>query len=830
MAAQEGATVPFMARYRKERTGNLDEVQIQLVLDAQEEWDTLLKRQKFIVSEIDKQGKLNPELTKQIFSTFRLEILEDLYLPYKIKKKTKAVVAKEAGLEPLADILWDLGHGVGELGAQVTLEALATPFVITEKGVKDVPHALQGVQDILTERLAESKELRELTRKNLFERGFVMSKKTDKAKVPSKYENYFDYYEEAASLADPKNSHRYLALRRAWMEEEISVTLGTPDPAATWVQDLEESFVRAALTKENSLGAEILKKAARLALKAYVYPSIENEVHKALKAVADSAAIDVFADNVKNLLLASPFGAKAVLGVDPGIRTGCKLAVVDAAGAYKIDAVVHLHSDAEKAEAAKLFEKLVKDSGIAAIAVGNGTAGRETERFIREALKTAGLSGTPVVMVNESGASIYSASEIARQEFPNLDLTVRGAISIARRLQDPLAELVKVDPKSIGVGQYQHDVAPALLKKSLENTVDYCVNRVGVNLNTASEHLLSHVAGIGPSLAKSILEHRAQVGLFKKRDDLLKVPRFSKNTFEQAAGFLRIPNADYPLDNTGIHPERYGFLESLAKNLSKEIKDLLGPEGVKYIRGQSQELAKLREELGEFTFQDILTELEKPGRDPRESFVPFAFRDDIFELKDLKSGMLCPGIVTNVANFGAFVDIGVHQDGLVHISQISDRFVKDPRELVKPGDQVKVRVLEVNLEKKQISLSMKSDPAELAAAAAAEAAKREADFASRRNAAPLGGRGGASHANPRGGPGAPRSPYRGGVPQGGNRGNSAGPRGPSRDHRSGGADRGPRRDSRDHRETSPRSSAPQKALSSNPFEKLAALKDSFKKS
>jgi uncharacterized protein len=440
-----------------------------------------------------------------------------------------------------------------------------------------------------------------------------------------------------------------------------------------------------------------------MALKVYVLPSIENEVHRALKDIADEAAIKVFAENVRKLLLAAPFGAKAVLGVDPGIRTGCKLAVVDDSGKYVASDVIHLQSPGEQERAKRLLAELVANASIRAIAVGNGTAGRETETFVRDSLKEAGLN-VPVVMVNESGASIYSASEVAREEFPDLDLTVRGAISIARRLQDPLAELVKTDPKSIGVGQYQHDVNQPALKKSLDLVVDVCVNSVGVNLNTASSHLLARVSGIGPAMAKKIVEHRGTKGLFESRQQLLEIPRFSAKVFEQAAGFLRIPNSQHPLDNTGVHPERYSSLEQLAARLGKGVGELTG-SGVELVK-QAEDL---KSEVGDFTFADIIAELAKPGRDPREEFSAFAFREDIHQVSDLQPGMTCPGIVTNVTNFGAFVDIGVHQDGLVHISQLSNKFVKDPREIVNPGDRVTVRVLEVNLEKQQIALTMKSD-------------------------------------------------------------------------------------------------------------------------
>ncbi|MCM2280194.1 MAG: RNA-binding transcriptional accessory protein [Oligoflexia bacterium] len=699
--AADGSTVPFIARYRKEQTGNLDEVAIQKCIDAKEEWDKILKRQEFIVGEIEHQKKLTPELKTKITSTFDLNQLEDLYLPYKVKRKTKATLAKEAGLEPLADWIWNCGHGTETPQPGQTLEIWAFTFRNEEKGFPDAAKAIEGAQDILIERLSETQELRQLVRDAVFKKGCLKTAQGEKPKPNSKYSNYFQYHEAVESLLKPENTHRYLAIRRGWMEEELSLSVGGAPTDTEFDDQLLKAFEGAACTVADSPGAAVLLKSARLALRAHVYPSIENEAHKALKDVADEAAIRVFAENLRKLLLASPFGPKAVLGVDPGVRTGCKLAVVDDSGKYLASTVMHLQSAGEKEKAKQLLEEVVKNGNLRAIAVGNGTAGRETETFIRATLKEKGLT-VPVVMVNESGASVYSASEVAREEFPDLDVTVRGAISIARRLQDPLAELVKIDPKSIGVGQYQHDVSPHALKRSLEFVVDSCVNSVGVALNTASYHLLSHVSGIGPALAKSIVEHRGQKGLFKSREELLEVPRFTKKAYEQAAGFLRIPDSENPLDNTGIHPERYGLLEGLAERLGKSLKDLMGA-GVKGIKGDGE----FRKEVGDFTFEDIVRELEKPGRDPREEFVPFQYREDVFELKDLQPGMICPGIVTNVTNFGAFVDIGVHQDGLVHISQLSDRFVKEPREVVSPGDHVKVRVLEVNLEKHQIALTMK---------------------------------------------------------------------------------------------------------------------------
>lgn len=697
----EGATVPFIARYRKEQTRNLDEVKIQSVIDAKETWDEILKKQAHIVGEIEKQGKLTPELQEKISSTFSVEHLEDIYLPYRQKRKTKATKAREAGLEPLADWIWNCGHGTEKPQEGQTLELWAFTYKNEQAGINDAEGAIQGAQDILVERLSESQELRQLVRSTMFDKGFIRTEKGEKAHANSKYERYFSYQEEIQSLLKPQNSHRYLAVRRGWIEEELKLSFGGPLDDPAFDEELLRAFEVTACTVPEFSGAAVLAKSARLALKAHVQPSIENEVQKALKEVADEAATKVFSENVRKLLMAAPFGAKGVLGVDPGIRTGCKVALVDDSGKYIANTVMHLQSEDEKAKAKVVLGEILKNIQIRAIAVGNGTAGRETEVFLRSTIKELGLE-VPVVMVNEAGASVYSASEAAREEFPDLDVTVRGAISIARRLQDPLAELVKIDPKSIGVGQYQHDIGPHALKKSLDLVVDSCVNQVGVNLNTASYHLLSHVSGIGPQLAKSVIEHRAAKGLFKSRRDLLEVPRFSKKAFEQAAGFLRIPEAEHPLDNTGVHPERYSILEGLAAKIGKAVHELLGT-GAKLVK----EAKELRDEIGAFTLDDIVKELEKPGRDPREEFVVFSFREDIHELKDLKNDMICPGIVTNVTNFGAFVDIGVHQDGLVHISQLSDRFIKDPNEAVSPGDRVKVKVLEVNLEKSQIALTMK---------------------------------------------------------------------------------------------------------------------------
>ncbi len=699
--AEEGGTVPFIARYRKEATGNLDEVAIQIVLKAKENWDEIVKRQTFILKEIGDQQKLTPELKAKLEATYDLTVLEDLYLPYKKKRQTKAQKAREAGLGPLADWLWDSSHGVA--GAEASdVPTMSGKFVIAEKQIADAEAALNGAKDILTEKIAETAELRQLTRDRAFKDGGMKTGKGVKPKEASKFQDYFDHRESVASLLKPQSSHRYLAMRRGWMEEEL--VLGLHLDEAT-VQSLEGSFEKFAVSAPASPAAETMKTVGKMALKAYVLPAVETEVHKTLKDSADAVAIKVFAENVRKLLMAAPFGAKAVLGVDPGLRTGCKVAILDNSGKYLGSFVFHLHNQTEKPQAALLISEIVKNGNVQAVAVGNGTGGREAEGFLRSALKEKGVN-VPVVMVSEAGASVYSASDVAREEFPDLDITVRGAISIARRLQDPLAELVKTDPKSIGVGQYQHDVSQPQLKRGLEEVVDSCVNSVGIDLNTASPYLLARVSGIGPALAKNIVEHRNKSGLYKSRQQLLKVARFSEKAFEQAAGFLRIAGGDHPLDNTGVHPERYEALETFAKSIGKSTTDLLG-EGVSLVKAAEP----LKAALGPFTFQDVVQELEKPGRDPRERFEVFQFREDIQTVADLKLEMMCPGIVTNVANFGAFVDIGVHQDGLVHLSQLADKFVKDPKDVVSPGDKVMVRVIEVDVARNRISLSMKSPQA-----------------------------------------------------------------------------------------------------------------------
>lgn len=776
--AAEGGTVPFIARYRKEKTGGLDEVQIRQIIEANDTLAEINKRRAFILKEIEEQKNLTPELQERIAKSMDLGDLEEIYRPFKKKKKTKATIARESGLEPLADWIWKLGHG--EIQDETTLEVKAKDFLNAAAGFVTYDLALKGAQDIIVDKIFNNPDLREVVRENFFEQGKVVSKRTKNFKAHSKYEMYADFSEPVKSLKEPKASHRYMAMRRGWNEEELTVTIEGDEEL------LLKKFENFACSNPASHAAEFLKACAKSALTVHVYPSISNEVHRILKDKGDEHAISVFAENVRRVLLGSPFGPKCVLGIDPGLRTGCKLALIDKQGNFISHTVLQMMGEGAEDRAKLLFTEVLKQITIEAIAVGNGTGGREAEGFVRKVLKEIQAPQIPVILVSESGASVYSASDVAREEFPDLDLTVRGAISIARRLQDPLAELVKVDPKSIGVGQYQHDVSQTHLKKALEQVVESCVNGVGVDLNTASAPLLSFVAGIGPGLAKNIVDYRKSNGLFSDRDQLMKVSRFSSKVFEQCAGFLRIHGAKQVLDATGIHPERYTAVRDMANDLGVTVGQLIG-EGAKKLVEQRTKWAAI---VGEYTFDDIVRELEKPGRDPRDPFKVFSFRDDIFEVKDLKEGMICPGIVTNVTNFGAFVDIGVHQDGLVHISALSNKFVDDPRKVVNPGDQVTIRVLGVDLDKNQISLSMILDET---AAKQARAARRDdaAPGADRPRSQSGGGgrgprpangetrqdgaRGGHRGDNRRGPPAGPRDEARGARPQqGGDRGRQPG--------------------------------------------------------
>jgi uncharacterized protein len=682
-----GATVPFIARYRKEATGSLDEVAVAAVRDRLAQLQALESRRAAILGSLEERGLLSSELEGALRGAQTLALLEDLYLPYRPKRRTRAAVARERGLEPLALRLWaqDPADSFDPLEA-------ALPFVDAEKGLASPEEVLAGARDILAEMASENAEARGRMRELFFREArftakVVAGKETDGAK----FRDYFDWSEPAAAAP----SHRILAMRRG--EKEGFLTLKAAPPEEEALALLEGLFLR---------GSGPVTDQVRLALadgyKRLLAPSMETELRLETKRRADEAAIRVFAENLRVLLLAAPLGRKAVLGVDPGLRTGCKLAFLDPQGKLLHHDVVYLTgSDREAGEAREKLLSLVERFGTEAVAVGNGTGGREAEIFFRR----IGLpKGVAVVMVNESGASIYSASEVAREEFPDLDLTVRGAVSIGRRLQDPLAELVKIDPKSIGVGQYQHDMDQAGLKRSLDDVVASCVNRVGVEVNTASRQLLAYVSGLGPQLAARIVEYREARGPFRNRRELLEVPRLGPKAFEQAAGFLRIRDGEEPLDASAVHPERYGVVEAMARDLGCSVAGLLRkPE----LRARIEPRRYVTAEVGLPTLTDILAELEKPGRDPRERFEPFAFAEGIEKIEELRPGMRLPGIVTNVTAFGAFVDVGVHQDGLVHVSQLADRYVKDPSTVVKAGQRVMVNVLEVDLQRRRIGLSMK---------------------------------------------------------------------------------------------------------------------------
>jgi len=685
---REGATIPFIARYRKERTGELDEVALRDIEDRFSYFTELEERKLTVLRSIEEQGKLTPELTTRIVETRLKTELEDLYLPYKPKRRTKATIARERGLEPLADLT-----SARELTTGTPQDA-ALPFVDPERGVPDAAAALEGAGHILAERIAEDADLRAYVRRLTGEQGSLASRvASDKKDAVTKFEMYYDFQEPLKDIP----SHRMLAMRRGEKEEVLFLTIVAP--AEEILSGLKVRFVRGA-----SIFGPFLEGVVEDAYKRLMAPSIEVELRLEAKQKADEAAIRVFADNLRNLLLAPPAGGKRVLGIDPGMRTGCKLAAVDETGRFLGHAVIYPHTGEGKAEAARrdLMRFLeIHDCGM--VAVGNGTGGRETEQFVRKVLSAAG-KGVQVVMVNEAGASVYSASEIARDEFPELDLTVRGAISIARRLQDPLAELVKIDPKSIGVGQYQHDVNQTQLKKSLDAVVESCVNYVGVDLNTASRALLSYVSGLGPSLARAIVRHRDENGPFADRAALMAVPRFGAKAFEQSAGFLRIRDGIHPLDATAVHPERYALVETMAADLSVPLAELAKNPS---LAGRIDLSRYVTESVGLPTLRDILEELKKPGRDPRKEFQAAAFRDDVREMSDLKEGMVLQGVVTNVTAFGAFVDVGVHQDGLVHVSHLAERFVKDPHEAVSAGQVVKVKVLAVDRERKRISLSIR---------------------------------------------------------------------------------------------------------------------------
>jgi uncharacterized protein len=687
----EGSTVPFIARYRKEATAGLDEVAIRNIDERRTYLLELEARRGSVLSEIRSQGKLTPALEAKLRGALTKAELEDLYLPYKPKRRTRAVIAKERGLEPLADFLWAQAEGQAP-------EALAGGFVNVDKEVPDVAAALAGARDIVAERVAEDAEVRRHARETYFKEGQIEVQKVgDHQDKVTKFDAYAKFAEPLANIP----SHRYLAIRRGETEGVLRASLAIDKDALT--ERVAKQRVRSASPWAGQMALAVKDAVSRL-----LVHSVEVDVRVELKLAADRAAIDVFAKNLRELLLAAPLGTRYVLGIDPGQRTGCKCVVVDETGKLLEHETVYLVQGEASVERAKVTLKaMLQRHPIVAVAVGNGTHGRETEAFAREVLTELGAKdGLPcVVSVSEAGASIYSASDIAREEFPDLDLTIRGAISIARRLQDPLAELVKLDPKSIGVGQYQHDVFQAFLAKKLDEVVESCVNGVGVELNTASASLLSRVAGLGASVAKRIVTYRNEKGAFKSRKALLQVPGMGPKTYEQAAGFVRVRDGEHPLDASAVHPERYELVERIAKDLGVPVVSLIG--NVELLRRIDRARYQTGD-VGNFTLDDICAELLRPGRDPREEFQPPKFRDDVRTLEDLKPGMALEGVVTNVTAFGAFVDVGVHQDGLVHISQLSDRFVKDPSEVVKVGDKVTVRVVEVDLVRKRIALTRKS--------------------------------------------------------------------------------------------------------------------------
>ncbi|MBN3960564.1 Tex family protein [Nostoc sp. NMS8] len=689
----EGATIPFIARYRKERTDEMNEVQLRELSDRYTYLTELEERKSVILSAIVQQGKLTDELKAKISSCLQKTELEDLYLPYRPKRRTRATIAREKGLEPLAEFIKSLNV---KNATTASLEEAAAKYISETKGVKTAEEALKGAADILAEEVAEKAELRAYIRDYLLEEGVFVSRiKDDHPEGTTKFEMYRNYQIKVKNIAP----HNMLALCRGEAEKILSFEIAFDED--TLLYYLESKEIKTKVRTIRDFYQTMLKDAFNRLMKI----SLMGEVISEKKVYADIESIKTFETNLRELLLSAPAGMKPTLAIDPGFRTGCKVAVLDQTGKFLEYQAVFPHQAAEqRLKAAQTVKNLIEKYKIELIAIGNGTASRETEEFVTQVLET--IERKPVkVMVNESGASIYSASTVALEEFPDLDITVRGAISIGRRLQDPLAELVKIDPKSIGVGQYQHDVDQKLLKKKLDDTVESCVNYVGVDLNTASKELLTSVSGITATVANNIVAHRNQNGAFKNRRQLLKVPKLGPKAFEQAAGFLRIRGSDNPLDNTAVHPESYSVVEAIASDLNVPLNQVTQiAEKLKKTNLKKY----VTDTVGEPTLRDILSELEKPGRDPRAEFKYATFREGIKEIRDLKVGMELEGIVTNVANFGAFVDIGVHQDGLVHISQLADRFVDDPNKIVKVGQVVKVQVLEINEKLKRISLSMKA--------------------------------------------------------------------------------------------------------------------------
>lgn len=678
----EGATLPFIARYRKEATGSLDEVQLAEIkkwIDKCQEAD---KRREAMLASIEEQGKLTPELAKKFHEAMWIQELEDLYLPYKQKRKTRASIAIEKGLEPLAQQIWEQKSN--------NLATLAEPFITPD--IQTVEEALAGARDIMAEWISEKQESRQTLRKQYSREAVLTSQvKKGKEEAGEKFRDYFSFSQELSKIP----SHRLLAIQRGEEEGILKVAIVIDEDRANI--DLQKMYTKGYGDVKDQVVLAIQDSVKRL-----LKPSLDTEFQNLAKEKADLEAIRIFAQNLRQLLLAAPLGQKRILAIDPGFRTGCKTVVLNSQGDLLDHTVIYPLDKPFEAE--KTVKHLIETYQLEAVAIGNGTASRETEQFVKKFIgQTRIQQAGHVFVVSEQGASIYSASDVAREEFPNHDVTIRGAVSIGRRLKDPLAELVKIDPKSIGVGQYQHDVNPKLLKESLDEVVISCVNQVGVELNTASKHLLSYVSGLGPSLAQNIVKFRSENGPFTSRKDLKKVPRLGDKAFEQAAGFLRIHGGKHPLDNTGVHPERYALVEKMAQDVGHSIQDLMSQPALR----QKIDLKKyISADVGLPTLQDIMKELEKPGRDPRETIQAFSFAD-VHKMEDLKVGMVLPGIVTNITAFGCFVDIGVHQDGLVHVSQMADRFIKDPNEVVQVHQQVRVKVMEIDIARKRIGLSLR---------------------------------------------------------------------------------------------------------------------------
>jgi len=701
LIVEQDCTIPFISRYRKEAIGGLDEVQVGAINETYEAYCEREKRRAFILESIKKQEMMTPELEKKILAADTLNKLEDLYAPYKSKRKSKGMLAREAGLEPLANLIRTTSKDIKTLLLEVGKD-----YINADKKVETVQAALEGACHIIMEDIANNGEIKDVLRKDYWKSATLKStvrKKAEEIKDYLKYKDYFEFEQKVSELISAKTGHRVLAMRRGLDQKVLKLEV---------CYEVESAIgtIRKMTFDLDNLGcSEVLEGCINNAYSNSIHSSLDLEIKSELKKLADESAIDVFGINLRSLLLQPYLGPKGVIGIDPGVRTGCKVAVIDANGKFIIDTVIYPHQPKNDVMgSAKIISAIIEKFKVEHIAIGNGTFGRETLQILQKHVKAIASGKTKAMLVNEDGASIYSASEIARKEFPDMDLTVRGAISIARRFQDPLAELVKIDPKSIGVGQYQHDVNQAKLKKSLTGVVESCVNFVGVDLNTASAPLLSYISGIGPSLAGNIVKQREKLGGFQSRDELLKVSRFSPKVFEQAAGFLRIYNSKNPLDGTFIHPERYEALEKWCAENKITLKDLV--EDKNSITKIDKDSA-LKATLGEFTHKDIVKALGAPSQDPRTEFVSFEFRNDISEIKDLKTGQWYPGKVTNITQFGAFVDIGIKENGLIHVSQMADKFVENALEVLKVGQEVKARVLDIDFDRKRIALSLKKEEA-----------------------------------------------------------------------------------------------------------------------